>query len=121
MTPLEELSVHIDEALREASRVAERVVLLTGGNMGLIPICPAALRWYYGRRTRQVRELFMEATASHDACYVDMFFTSWGEVWKGDPLALFAPDGLHPSSTGYALWFERIQRAIDEAGLELAA
>ena len=45
-----------------------------------------------------------------DALYIDLFSVS--KQFNADPHSLFAPDLLHPSSRGYGIWFDEMQKAI---------
>ena len=90
--------------IRELCR-AQLVVLSGLPPMHGFPALPQPLRWYLGRRAREF----------------DAGLADWARLESGvihvpadlpDPRGLMAPDGFHPGPPGYALWAERVARAI---------
>lgn len=103
----------IGRAIALARERAARVVVMPAGNVGNAPFFWPPLSWWMSARARALHTAVAGACAEHGAVYVDLFRDR-----KDDPFAqrpeLNAPDGLHPSDAGYALWW----RTLDEqAGL----
>lgn len=118
-TPLPLLRTQLAEALALARALAEHVLLLTGGNIGLAPALPSGLRWVVTRRTREVRRLFQEVCGGTGAVYVDMFDGRVDRPFTSNPRRFFACDGFHPNSDGYALWYDAIRATMERVGVRL--
>lgn len=118
-TNLRALDRDIRTVLTEAHRLGDRVVLFTAGNVGLAPMFPRPLGWFYSYRTLQVREIFRSAAAASGALYVDAFTDRAHDLFLTDPPRYYAPDYLHLSGEGYRSWYEAIARALAENGVRL--
>lgn len=94
-------------ALRHLPR-AEQVILLTAGNVGSAQMFPAPVRAWYGRLNREYHARFEAAARREGIMYVNLSSGSGEDPFAKDPDRYLAPDGLHPSSEGYRLWWQRI-------------
>jgi lysophospholipase L1-like esterase len=111
-TPARRLRVAIDRTMACALDVAERVVVITGGNLALAPGVFQPLAWMWGRRGRLVRALFVTRARQYGVLYVDLFNEAGHDPTEADPDRFFAADGLHPSDANYELWFREIVHAL---------
>lgn len=111
-TPTTDLLRDIAEVLRLARRLSDNVVLVTSGNVGTAKLFPPGYRWLLERRTRYVRELFMNEAQQADAHYVDLFREQAHDPFARDPHRYYAADMFHPSSEGYADWYALIQLTL---------
>lgn len=116
---LKDAGDELDQALFEARKRSERVVLLTAGDIGTAPIWPMLLGDIYTVRTKELREIFIATAARHDVAYVDLL--SLPDPFTTDIDKYFAPDTLHPSGEGYAVWAGYILNTIQERWPELYA
>lgn len=83
--------------------------------MGLAPLVPWPLRRIYQKRTRKLRDVFKSAAEELGATYINMFYSRRDDPFTRDPARYFAPDYLHPSAEGYALWHAMISRSMRQS------
>lgn len=102
----------LPEVLDLANEMAPRVVVVTSGNVGTAPALPLGIRWVWGIRTRQVREIFLRFTKEKQVKYVDLYQSRKDDVFSTDPKKYYAIDSFHPSSEGYAVWYKNIGPTI---------
>jgi lysophospholipase L1-like esterase len=69
---------------------------------------PAPVRAWYGRLNREYHSRFEAAARREGIMYVNLSSGSGEDPFVKDPDHYLAPDGLHPSSEGYRLWWQRI-------------
>jgi lysophospholipase L1-like esterase len=74
----------------------------------LAPGIPQPLRFVLGRRTRAMDRTIGQVSAASGAAYVPINVAAAG---SGE---LFAPDGFHPSETGYREWARQLATAVPE-------
>lgn len=96
----------LTEVLSHARVKSDRIVLLTAGNIGDAPLWLWPLNRYYTLRTQALRESFMSVAQKEGVVYVDLF--PHLSIFKENPQKYYAPDGLHLSGEGYALWAQYI-------------
>lgn len=116
-TPLTWLRKDIDEILGKAKQTAPHVVFISTGNIGLAPFFPWWAGWVWSARTRQARALFMEESQKHGVVYVDLYTERADDPFAEDPGRYYAPDYLHLSDHGYAVWYQKIREAMERAGI----
>lgn len=88
---------------------AGKVLIITAGNVGGASMFPIMLRSFYTWLTLRYHKEFARAAAAHGAIYVNLFFKLWNDPFIVNPSRYLAADGLHPSSPGYGLWFEKLK------------
>lgn len=95
-----------------AHDIADDVVVVTSGNVGTAKVLPLGIRWVWGVRTRQVRELFLQHTKEQGIHYVDLYTKPSDDPFSRDAKKYYAADMFHPSNEGYALWYTQIIAVI---------
>lgn len=101
--------------LRNASMLGTQVIVVTAGNVGLSPAFVWPFSNYIEWRTRVARTLFMNEVAHYkNIAYIDLFNERKDEIFNTDIPKYYAPDRFHPSSEGYAVWYEKIQPVIKD-------
>lgn len=107
LSSMTELERSIDATLTSARRISERVVVMPAGNVGNAPFFFWPLSVWMTERSRTFHAAVQAGAERHGAAYVSLF-----EERADDPFAqhrgLNASDGLHPSDTGYALWWKAL-------------
>lgn len=91
---------------------AGRVVIMSAGNVGGATIFPWIIRPFHTWLTLQFHAAFDEVAARHHAVYINLYEPPHRDLFLKDPERYLAPDGLHPSSEGYALWFEKVKTGL---------
>ncbi len=114
-TPLRDVERDIRVAYRAARERSERVVHLSAGNVGAAPAFGPALSALYHARTLRFREMFMRAAREEGVTYVDLYLPPPLDPFRADPRRYHSADGLHPSSDGYGVWFEKLKDMLGNA------
>ena len=114
-TELAKLRKDITEVLHEAALRADTVIVMSTGNVGSAPAFGMLTSKLYEWRTRQVRALFIELTTKKEVSYVDLFIERKDDPFVADPKTYHSPDGLHPSGTGYGLWYEKLHEKLPQS------
>jgi len=52
--------------------------------------------------------MFIEVSVDTTMEYVDLFVEPENDVFVQEPKTYFSWDGLHPSSAGYATWYQSL-------------
>ena len=103
-----ELAPHL-EALRARGK---KVVFITAGNIGATTFFPHMLRPYYHHATLRYHAAFEKLAERTGVTYVNLYTPPADDPFTKDPGLFLAEDGLHLSSEGYGLWFERVKSAL---------
>jgi lysophospholipase L1-like esterase len=111
-TERKELKHDIETVLRLAKLLADKIVLVSTGNVGTAKLLPFGMRWLFTWRTRQVREILKSAAAKQGASYADLFREHQQDPFALDPNTYYATDSFHPSDAGYLDWFELIKKEL---------
>lgn len=111
-TNLSELDTSIRTVLTEATARADHVILMTSGDVGTSKLLPFGTRWWFTHRTKQVRDIFLNAASTNDVYYADIFRTRSNDPFAKDPKKYYAADMFHPSSDGYADWYGFVKSIV---------
>ena len=109
---LPEVARELDSVLETLRERGDRVIVLMAGNVGAAAIIPPPLRPLYTKRTLSYHRAFAEVAARHGAIYVNLYAPPETDPFLSHPETYFAPDGLHPSGAGYALWYKRLTEVV---------
>ena len=102
----------LEPLLASIKEKSEKVVFLTAGNVGGSTFFPAILNPFYERRTLHYHAAFENIAKRLGIVYVNLYAKPENDPFLKDPLRFFSADGLHPSSEGYELWFEKVRAEI---------
>lgn len=92
---------------------SDHVVMITCGNVGTASRFAGTKRALeYEQLTRLYREMVIPLAAESGVRYVDLFEEPGVDMFLREPKKYLSIDGLHPSSAGYAYWYERLQPAL---------
>lgn len=117
LTADDELARDVDAVLARAASLAPAVVVMPAGNVGIAPFFWPPLSWWMSARARRMHAIVREAAGRHGAHYVGLYRERADDPFARDPGRMYARDGLHPSSDGYAQWTEELlrQAPVDRA------
>jgi lysophospholipase L1-like esterase len=107
---LSDAQADLKRILQEATRLSDRVVLLTAGKIGTAPFFPIITGPLLTHRAAQLRDRFKPTVEGFGAVYVDLFTAA--DPFASDPKRYYSPDGLHLSDDGYGFWFDQVQQAV---------
>lgn len=113
-TDLKKLRQDYAALLSEAKARSARVVALSTGNVGKAPLFNfVPLNYIYGARTKAVRAVLVDEAGKAGVAYVDLYKEGKDDAISQDPARYYAPDGLHLSDAGWAVWYQDIRRAFE--------
>lgn len=98
---------------------AETIILLTAGNAGGAKIFPPPIRPFHTMTNLAFHKEFARVAHGWRATYVNLYDPFWKDPFLRDPDRYFARDGLHPSSYGYGLWFDKVKATLEKAGKKI--
>ncbi len=93
----------------EAAKHSDRVFFMSSGDVGNAPAFGPLLSFVMSARTLDFRDMFMEEALRADVQYVDLYEEREKDPFVREPWVYHSADGLHPSSAGYGLWFEKLK------------
>ncbi len=86
----------------------DKLIVLTAGNVGGTKFFPRLINPWYTKLTLQYHKVFGSAVLEVGGLYINLYAEPANDLFITQPLVYFSPDGLHPSSEGYRLWFEKV-------------
>lgn len=104
---MDRVRADIDRVAALARGRADLVLLMPAGNVGNAPFFFPPVSWLMSSRARSMHGFVREATARHEAMYVNLFKEKADDPFAQRP-ELNAADGLHPSDAGYRVWFDEL-------------
>lgn len=117
-TSEEKLHTHMAEAIRIARTLGKQVVLMPCGNVGHAPLFIPPVSWIIGSRSRQLHAIAQTVALDSGVRYVRLLKPHAQDPFVLRSDELNAADGLHPSSAGYAQWYQELtsQGGLDHIG-----
>lgn len=113
--PLDQLEADLNTAIDLAQEKAPAVTLTSTGSLGTAKLLPFGVRWLYTRQTYKVRNLFKRVAEEQGIPYANILRPVKEDPFAQQPKKYYSADWFHPSSEGYADWFQFIELAIDQA------
>lgn len=112
-----EMQSALQASLKQAKEISNhRVLLLIYNNIASAPIFPAFIRWRLRRSADTMQLVFRKVAEEEQVPCIDLFSQGNDNPFLREPRKFFAPDGIHPSSEGYRLWYNRMWRTLTERG-----
>ncbi|MEJ0054062.1 MAG: GDSL-type esterase/lipase family protein [bacterium] len=101
--------------LEELSKRGGRVYWMSAGNVGGATIFPFFLRPFYTALNLKYHSAFAALAQEKGITYVNLYTPPAKDPFAKHPEIYLAKDGLHPSSAGYALFYQRLK---ESAGIQ---
>lgn len=92
--------------------VHDRLIVYMAGNVGATQLFPKVMNPQYRNRSLRFHSEFSTVVSGAGGTYVNLYSPPETDPFLKHPELYLAKDGLHPSSAGYKLWFERISAAL---------
>lgn len=105
------VSMHLMSIMKTLP-TADKVIMICAGNIGAVRIVPPPLRPYYTWLTQRYHRAFKRVADQLGTIYVNLYVPRAEDPFRRDPSGYFSADMLHPSSAGYAVWFDCIKRYL---------
>lgn len=120
MTRLKKLRKQLNEIIPQLTKLSDhRVIFLIYNNIGSAPIFPSIIQHFLKKRCHKVQGVIREVTYEYEVPTINLFSKDRNNPFAKDPDSLFATDGIHPSSEGYRLWYNRLWRKMSENGYHI--
>jgi len=103
-----------EHLLRRAKELSNTVIFTTSGDIGLTPVLPKLVGWFYSYRTREFLDNFKNISEKEGVFFVDMYRQTNGKEGSffEEDKSLFSSDGLHLNEFGYEVWYKQIKNFI---------
>lgn len=108
----ETVSAQLALVLDALSKRADRVLLMSMGDVGTTTIFPPVLKPFYTRLSLAYHAAFAAMAREHGVTYINLYTPPEQDPFIKSPATYFAADGLHLTSAGYALWYKRLQETV---------
>ena len=111
--PIAQVQTELTALYVEAKARAANVIMISSGNVGTAAAfkgTPDAA--VYDTLTRQFRAMFIKTATASEVSYVDLFEEPENDGFAQKPEIYLAIDGLHPSPSGYALWYQSLEPVL---------
>lgn len=105
-------------SVEKAVAMSNRVILVSAGNVGAVTNFPIFMRPFYTSLTLKYHAAFGAMADKAGAIYVNLYTPPAQDPFEKDPNTYLSPDGFHPSSAGYGLWFEHLEATLQKHGSE---
>lgn len=110
--PVAAVEADLRKVVARAQALGALVVLMPGCNFSFAPFFRpffmSAIDW----RAQKIHAMIQRVAADTGAIYVDLFHLKPTDPFFVQAQQFFCPDGLHPSSEGYRVWFEELTRRV---------
>jgi lysophospholipase L1-like esterase len=109
---VEAVSAQLATILDSLTKRADRVLLMSAGDVGTTTIFPSILKPFYTRLTLAYHAAFTKVATDHHVTYINLYTPPEKDPFIKSPTTYFAADGLHLTSAGYALWYKRLEETV---------
>lgn len=89
-----------------------KVILMSAGNAGGATLFPPPVRFFHTRTNLLYNKEFERVAHAWGVTYVDLYMPPSEDPFMQNPGFYLAADGLHPSSEGYQVWFEKLTETL---------
>ena len=108
LTRHDALAQSIATTVQLAKGKSNLVLIQPPGNVGNAPFFFPPLSWLMTRRSKSLHRLVREVAAEYGAVYINLYQDRADDPFAQQPDEFNARDGLHPSDTGYRLWYDAL-------------
>lgn len=95
---------------------SNRVFFLLYNIIEQAPMFPYFMKPYLAYKAHIVNETIIDVASKMGVPLIDLFVSEEKNPFTQNPKELFSSDGIHPSSRGYALWYYRLWRKLNQIG-----
>ena len=88
------------------------LVMMSSGNVGASPKFNEEEAKTYTNVAREFRTVFQAVAEDTELTYIDLFVEPEDDAFTKNPEKYMALDGLHPTSAGYAKWYQSMYPVI---------
>jgi lysophospholipase L1-like esterase len=111
--PIETVVADILALVEAAEPHAEHIIVMTSGNIGGAPRFTGEREEYFQTVSKQYTSMMKDRSASAGFVFIDLYKDPTEDVFVAAPEQYIAADGLHPTSAGYGVWYQRLQPELE--------
>ncbi len=89
-----------------------QILVMSAGNVGGATLFPSIIRPFHTGLNLHYHQAFGKVVPIHGGTYVNLYEPFWKDPFLRDPNRYLSRDGLHPSTYGYGLWFEKLRKHL---------
>ena len=116
-TSLKSINNHLTTVFSVAKEISNgKVFFLVYNNLGDAPIFPKIISFFLRIRTASIQRQIMTTAARLNVPIINLFTDNENNPFTKSPKTLFAADGIHPSSKGYHLWYNKMLHEMIQMG-----
>lgn len=93
---------------------AGKLIIMSAGNAGGGTLFPPPMRPFHTMSNLAMHNEFKRVAHGWKALYVNLYEPFWKDPFLRNPYRYLSRDGLHPSTYGYGLWFEKVKAALEK-------
>ncbi|MFZ2253487.1 MAG: GDSL-type esterase/lipase family protein [Minisyncoccia bacterium] len=90
----------------------QKIIFLLYNNIASAPILPFFMQFFLKHHSKKVQETIQNSAKATQVRVIELFVHEANNPFLEKPKKLFARDGIHPSSRGYELWYNRMWRLL---------
>lgn len=109
------VEAELRKIISELESKTEHIVMISSGNVGGAAAFEGEVATEYEQLTRNFRNMFKRVSAETSLVYVDLFLEPEVDMIANNPDVYLSIDGLHPSSAGYAYWYESLKPRLSQS------
>jgi len=106
------VSAELETILTKLSSKSQKIIFLTAGNMGSPWVIPFFLEEYYTNLTLSYQSKFESLADKLGITFVSLYEDESVDPFVKNPEKYYSRDRFHPSSAGYAHWFEKVSESL---------
>lgn len=117
LTSLNSIGTNLNYIFSTATTMNQgKVFFLLYNNIGDAPIFPGFIRFFLKNRCNKIHNRIIITADFREIPVIKLFTEDTDNPFIKSPATLFAKDGIHPSSSGYGLWYKRMWREMVHQG-----
>ncbi len=120
ISSLKKIDADLRYVLEKASMISNhRVIFLMYSIIASAPLFPGPIRFFLIHRSKKVQDAIHTVTRAMRIPAIELFTTESENPFLEKPRELFASDGIHPSSRGYQVWYNRMWLEMTRNGFRV--
>ena len=89
-----------------------KMIFLLYNNISSAPLFPSLIQFFIKKHGLKVQKAIQRSSMAMHVRVIELFVNEAYNPFLKNPAELFAKDGIHPSSRGYELWYNRMWRLL---------
>ncbi len=90
----------------------QKLIVQMCGDVGTATLLPWYVKPYFSNKNQAFHTAFERIVTKSGGLYVNLYLPKAEDPFVAQPGVYFSADGFHPSSAGYASWFEILKKQL---------